>query len=391
MKIADVAEFYSEHGGGVRSYVHQKLKASARLGHETVIIAPGPVDREDYVEGGKIVWVKAPRLALDPRYHIFTSGAGVRAALERERPDIVEGSSPWRGGWIAGTWNGDAAKVLVMHADPVAVYPHTLLDRFVSRPRIDSLFGWFWRYLRRLNGHFDATVVAGDWLATRFSKLGLARLEVVPFGVEHHLFRSSAYDSAVRREMLTACGLDEAGRLLLAVGRHHPEKRLTTLMDAVTLANKTQPVGLFLIGDGPIRTLIERAARKNPHVHIAGQVKDRARVATMMASADGLLHGSGSETFGLAVAEALSAGCPIIVPNAGGAADFADDSYAQVYRLGDATDAAAAITRLLARDRKQLSSAALRAAAKIGDADSHFERLFDLYGRLLLARRNRAS
>ena len=71
MKVADIAEFYSEHGGGVRSYVHQKLAASARLGHETVVIAPGPADREDRVSGGKIVWVKAPRLALDPRYHIL--------------------------------------------------------------------------------------------------------------------------------------------------------------------------------------------------------------------------------------------------------------------------------------------------------------------------------
>lgn len=391
MKIADVAEFYSAHGGGVRSYVHQKLAASARLGHETVIIAPGPADREERVEGGKIVWVKAPRLVLDPRYHIFTGGAGVRAVLERERPDIVEGSSPWRGGWIAGTWTGDAAKVLVMHADPVAVYPHTLLDRFVSRARIDSLFGWFWRYLRKLNGHFDATVVAGEWLATRFSRLGLTRLEVVPFGIEHQMFTASACDSAVRREMLTACGLSETAQILLAVGRHHPEKRLTTLMEAVTLVNKSQPVGLYLIGDGPIRPLIERAARRNAHIHIAGQIKDRPRVAAMMASADGLLHGSGSETFGLAVAEALSAGCPIIVPDAGGAADFADLSYAETYRLGDSEEAAAAITRLLARDRPQLSSAALRAAAAIGAADSHFDRLFDLYSRLLLARRNRAG
>ena len=41
MKVADVSEFYSEQGGGVRTYVLQKLAASARLGHETVIIAPG--------------------------------------------------------------------------------------------------------------------------------------------------------------------------------------------------------------------------------------------------------------------------------------------------------------------------------------------------------------
>ena len=101
MKIADISEFYSERGGGVRTYVQQKLAASARLGHETLIIAPGPETREDKVVGGRIIWVKAPVLAVDPRYHIFVGLEGVRAVLEREKPDIVEGSSPWRGGWAA--------------------------------------------------------------------------------------------------------------------------------------------------------------------------------------------------------------------------------------------------------------------------------------------------
>ena len=42
MKVVDVAEFYADKGGGVRTYIHQKLEAGARLGHEVVVIAPGP-------------------------------------------------------------------------------------------------------------------------------------------------------------------------------------------------------------------------------------------------------------------------------------------------------------------------------------------------------------
>lgn len=387
MKIADVAEFYSEQGGGVRAYVRQKLAASARLGHDTVVVAPGPHDAEEKVAGGKIVWVKAPRLAVDPRYHIFTRGDGVRAVLDREQPDLVEGSSPWRGGWIAGTWTGKAVRVLVMHADPVAVYPHTLFDRFLSRPRIDALFGWFWRYLRCLNGHFDATVVAGEWLARRFSGAGLRRLEVVPFGVERGVFSPRTRSTAVRGEMLSSCGLKAGDKVLLAVGRHHPEKRLATLIESVRLANRTRRVGLYMIGDGPIRGLIERLANRNTHVHVAGRVDDSGRVAALMASADGLLHGSGSETFGLAVAEAMSCGCPIIVPDTGGAVDFADPTCAEVYPLGDAAAAADAILKLLGRDGAALSRAVQAAASRIEGADAHFDRLFGLYERLVIGRR----
>src|SRR5262245_8268794 len=46
VKIVDVNEFYAEQGGGVRRYVDAKLAAGARLGHEVVVIAPGPRDGE---------------------------------------------------------------------------------------------------------------------------------------------------------------------------------------------------------------------------------------------------------------------------------------------------------------------------------------------------------
>jgi len=394
MKIADVSEFYSEHGGGVRTYVHQKLAASARLGHETVIIAPGKEDREEPHPGGKILWVKAPVLAVDPRYHIFTRGDGIFAALDREAPDVVEGSSPWRGGWVAGRWPGNAVKALVMHADPVAVYAHTFLGRIMSRDRIDGLFGWFWRYLRKLNAPYDVTVVAGEWLAQRFEGFGLKGLMTVPFGIDRTLFHDGLRDEALRARLLAACGLGPEARLLVSVGRHHPEKRLPTLIEAVGIANRSsrQAIGLYLVGDGLARARVERAAARVPQVHVAGLVGDRAEVARIMASADALIHGSGCETFGLAVAEALCCGAPLIVPNAGGARDFAAPAYAEVYPLGDAAGAANAITRLLSRDRQILSQAALRAAeSRIGTADAHFDRLFSLYETLVRERKPRGT
>lgn len=384
MKIADITEFYSEHGGGVRTYVTQKLEASARFGHETVIVAPGPADREEVRPGGKIVWVRAPVLPVDRRYHIFTHARAVWDVLDREQPDVVEGSSPWRGGWIAAGWRGKATKILVMHADPVAVYPHTLLGRVMNEAQIDRLFGWFWSYLRRLNMGFHATVVAGDWLARRFAGFGLQGLAVVPFGVDRAVFTPAARDPAVRAEMLKACGLD-SGKVLLAVGRHHPEKRLGVLIDAAAQAGRMLPTGLFIIGDGPTRALVERHAARHAHIHIAGQVNDRRKVAAYMASADGFLHGSASETYGLAVAEALCCGTPIVVPTTGGAGDFADGACGESYRAGDVAAAAGAAVRLLTRDRDTLSRAALDLAQqRIGHAETHFERLFGLYEDLRL-------
>ena len=122
MKIADVSEFYSPTGGGVRSYVHQKLEAAAAHGHELTIVAPGGETHMQEVAGGRIAWVKCPQLPLDKNYRMLWSAQPVWRVLDDVAPDMVEGSSPWRGGWIAGNWPGRASKVLFMHADPVTVY-----------------------------------------------------------------------------------------------------------------------------------------------------------------------------------------------------------------------------------------------------------------------------
>ena len=50
MRIVDVCAFYTPHGGGVRTYVEQKLAVGPKLGHEIIILAPG--DRDEVIERG---------------------------------------------------------------------------------------------------------------------------------------------------------------------------------------------------------------------------------------------------------------------------------------------------------------------------------------------------
>jgi alpha-1,6-mannosyltransferase len=384
VKIADISEFYSPTGGGVRNYVDQKFKAAARHHHTLTVIAPGKKNGIERREGGKLVWVETPQLPFDRNYRMFWRAKEVWRLLDEEAPDLVEGSSPWRGGWIVARWQSSAAKMLFMHADPVAVYPQTLLSGLLSPRRIDKLFGWYWSYLRRLSASFDGCVVAGLWLAARFAQHGLRNLHVVPFGVETKWFGSGLRDLALRKTMLEACGLGPDAALLVNVGRHHPEKRVGMAIDAVTEAQQSRPVGLYVIGDGFIHASVQAKAAQASHVHIAGWLDDRAALARMIASADALLHCSSAETFGFAVAEALCCGTPVIVPDAGGAGELAAMDYAETYPPGDANLAAEAVLRLLQRDRAALSSAALDAGQRrIGDIESHFDKLFAVYAQIV--------
>ncbi|MDD9944769.1 MAG: glycosyltransferase [Myxococcales bacterium] len=380
MKIVDVAEFYAERGGGVRTYIDQKLAAAARAEHEVVVIAPGPEEKEEQREGGRIVWIKSWPLPVDPRYYMLLDERAVHAALNRELPDVVEGSSPWTGGWMVARWPGRATKSLIFHQDPVAVYPQTLLGRRFGYARVDALFKPFWTYLARLSAHYDLTVTSGQWLADRLASFGVQAPVAVPFGIDKSAFSPSLADPEVKASWLVRCGAPPEAQLLVAVSRHHPEKRLLTLLSAFERARQEQPLALVLFGDGPLRKLVERRARTIPGVHVAGFSRDRPHLAATLASADALLHGSAAETFGLVVAEAVCSGTPVIVPNRGGACELARPSFAELYEPGDAVGCAEAIARLTARDRSVLRAACLEQGCQhIFDVPSHFEALFRTY------------
>jgi alpha-1,6-mannosyltransferase len=390
MKLVDVAEFYSDLGGGVRTYMLEKLAAGARMGIETVIVAPGATDREEQRNGGRIVWIKSPKIPLDGRYHIFTNSDAIRSVLNSERPDVVEASSPWVGAWAVGGWDGPALKSLFLHGDPVSAYPHALLDGLLGHAGVDSMFGWFWAYLRKLSGLFDTSVANGTWLADRLSGFGLRRPSPIPFGIDRTQFSPSLRDPSVRKLMLQACGIDDdQAPLLISISRHHPEKHVGTLIDGFRRARREREMGLFLIGDGPLRRWVDFKARRVPRVHVAGMISDRRLLAACLASADGMLHGCGTETYGLVVAEALCSGLPVIVPNSGGALELTGPECAETYGTGDAAGCAQAILRLLDRPAGELHRAALEAASRVGTPDLHFEALFRHYAALVDQRQRR--
>ncbi len=382
VKIVDVSESYSERGGGVRTYVHHKLAAAARAGHEMVIVAPGYHDREDKVEGGRIVWVKGPRSPFDNRYGLFTRSRAIHEILDRENADVVEGSSPLGGGWAVSKWQGRAKKAFVFHTDPVAVWPETFLAPRFGFGRVDRWSRPIWSGLRRLASGYDATVVSGGWLGERLAERGIEGARVVPFGIDKQGFSPAHRDEAVRARMLADCGLPASADLLVSVSRLDPEKRVPTMLDGFRQASRQRPMGLVLFGRGAMERSIKRQIARTPGVHLAGYVGSREAMATAMASADALLHGSAAETYGLVVAEAVCSGVPVIVPDRGGAGALAGPGYAETYAAGDAGSCSRATLRLLARDRGHLGMACAAAARRIGTMDGHFDRLFALYAEM---------
>lgn len=384
MKIIDVAELYSEKGGGIKTYIHQKLSAGHLLGHEIVIIAPGPEDEEMTKNAGRIIFIKSPLFPLDSNYYLFCKTARYHEILDREKPDVVESSSAWGGGLAVAKWKGKAVKSFLFHQDPVAYYPQTFLGNILGNHNVDRLFFWYWSYLRRLSASYDLTVVSGGWLAERLKRFNIKRPETVSFGVDKVLFSPSKKSEEIKQKLLLLCGVPPEAKLFICISRHSPEKHLGAVIKGFSMAAKNNSLGLVIFGDGPLRNWVGKWAKQGKNVYLAGFTSKREEIASALASADYLLHGCAAETYGLVIAEAICSGLPVVVPSIGGAADLAKPEYSELYAAGNIKSCAEAIERLLLRDRKSMAEAALKAAEKnIGTAEDHFKTLFALYEKLV--------
>lgn len=389
MKVLDVAEFYADQGGGVKTYINQKLRAGREAGVDVVVVAPGPEDKEERREGGRVLWVKSRPMPFDPRYYLLINEKKVHALLDAERPEVVEGSSVWTGGVFVKRWKGDALRALIFHQDPIAVYAETLLDKHIPRERVNQLCAPFWGYLRSIARGYDLTVTSGQWLADKLDGFGIQNPRAVPFGIDRSRFSPEHASAERRAKMLAACGAPPNAKLLMTVSRFHPEKRLGVLLQAFDKVRKEQPLALVVYGQGPTEKRVRALAAKIPGVHIAGYTSEPNELAEAYASADALLHGSSAETYGLVVAEALCSGTPLIVPSIGGAADLADPAWAESYEPGDVEGAAQAIRALLARDEATLRAGAITGASGIATMNEHFEGLFALYAQASADKRAR--
>jgi len=279
-------------------------------------------------------------------------------------------------------------RTFVWHADFIDTYLRTALERRISPDTATLALAPLWAAVRAIADRCDATFVAGRWMAEKLRAHGVPRVQHLPFGVERNLFVPEARSEAVRRALLGPGR--ERWALLVGVGRFAIEKRWDVVLDAFAMLRERREAALVLFGDGPERGALEARARGRDDVVFPGFERDRAKLASALASADALVHGCPFETFGFAVAEAMSAGLPVVVPNAGGASELADGASAERYAALDPRACANAVERVLERDRAELSRAAVRAASGLLTVREQFERTFEAYGELLEKRTRQA-
>jgi len=297
--------------------------------------------------------------------------------------DIVHSQSPFFLGLMARR----IARSLNI---PHVATNHTLYTEYAHYLPLPTVAATRWlliRWMRRFYNTCDH-VLAPSELTRRVlteSYQVQSPITVVPTGIPE-----PPYVLARPAEVKQELGLPPDACILLYVGRLAPEKNLDLLLRAFAeIAACTNDTYLVLAGSGKSRAGLESRARAlgiHRRMRFTGFL-GRTKLDPLYQASDVFLFPSKTETQGLAVGEALAAGLPSVVVNAGGAPASVRDEVDGFLVADDPAPMARAALRLLSdpalRQRmadQARQGAAARTPEKVG------ARMIAIYEALIAAR-----
>jgi glycosyltransferase involved in cell wall biosynthesis len=132
-------------------------------------------------------------------------------------------------------------------------------------------------------------------------------------------------------------GADDQSFVFGSVGRLVPEKGMDALICAFRRAfpHGGEPVRLVIVGDGPQRDGLRALASADPRIALAGA---QYHVAPFYRAFDAYVSAARFEPFGIAILEAMAAGCPLVLTRSQGPCEFVADPRTRW--IDEASDAA---------------------------------------------------
>lgn len=153
--------------------------------------------------------------------------------------------------------------------------------------------------------------------------------------------KTTTIHNPVTMQMLAPTGIGSRSApdfTFVAVSLLRAEKRIDLLLKAFSrLVKEGQPARLKLAGDGPLRSSLERLARR---LNLGDRIKflgylNREQVAGEQQQSDCLVLPSDVETFGVVLVEAMGAGKPVIATRCGGPEDIVTEETGLLVPVND--------------------------------------------------------
>lgn len=364
-------------GDGVGSFMEPIAKGVAARGHEVHLVAPWhPAIRRPREDDGVVFHFF--HYVPVASWNVFGYAEGMRADTRLRRATWAVAPLALTAGWFKAWRVANKRRATVVHGHWVVPGGTMAALAAGSRPCVISLHGsdvhvaeqsaWAQRAARLTFRRAAWITACSADLAQRALALGadVARLEVLPYGIDTARFAPDAADRAVVRREL---GLGDAP-FVFAAGRLVRKKGFEYLIDAVARLLPNRPaLRLAIAGDGDLGAeLAARAATVAPAVVLLGN-RPQDEVGRLAAAADVVavpsVHDEAGNVDGLpnVALEALATATPVVATTAGGLPQVIEDGVTgRLVPERDAGALAAAIGELLAdRERARALGAAARA------------------------------
>ncbi|MEO6578954.1 MAG: glycosyltransferase [Candidatus Limnocylindria bacterium] len=331
MRIALFAESSLPYVSGVTVSVDALARGLGARGHHVMLVAPRPSGEGSVISVGSPG--PAPRMAWAPSYGLPAIAPhgyrmpwpnpmsdAVRSARDFH-PDVVHAHSPFVSGVMAlRLARAVRAPLLFTHHTRFDDYSHYLGPlSMVGRTATNAWLRAYWR---------SCTAViapSADLAASIRARIGprAPAVHVIPTGVDVAAIRDLA-----REDPRVSARWPDDSVVLVSLGRVAPEKSPELLIDTVARATHAAPVlRIVVIGGGPSLVPIMRraaAAGLGDRIRFTGSLP-RPRALAALAGGDLFAFTSRSETQGIVLAEALTAGLPAIAVDGPGVRDSIRD------------------------------------------------------------------
>jgi phosphatidyl-myo-inositol dimannoside synthase len=348
-RVAWITNDLPPHSGGIQQFVASLLARTADP--TTLVLGPAaPPGREDaaraFDAAGPWHTSRAPGRLLPSR----AAARWLEQRLNAHRPDVVVIASLWPLGLLARRLRRATGVPLlgITHGAEagLAAGPARGLLRAVARD-VDLV-----------------TVISDHTSAAVGGALRGARIERLSPGVDPDRFaRGPQRDAA--QALRQRWGVPEGATVVGCIARLVPRKGQDLLLHVwPEVVARHRDARLVIVGEGPLRARLARAAARTVGAHVVGAVTWEELPAAYAAldvfamPVRTRLAGFDVEGLGISFLEAQAAGLPVIVGRSGGAPETLRD--ARVGTVVDGRDAAAVIAAL----DHWLTDADARAAAR---------------------------
>lgn len=310
MRIALFTEVFTPKIDGIVTRLRYTVKELTELGHEVLVIAPGPGP----TTYGSVRVLRTPSTPFShyPGINIGIPTPAIAASVTAFRPDIVHAVNP-----IAlGAWAVAYARSKKL---PLLCSYHTNVPAYTEDFGLPQLRKSAESWIRSLHNRADVNLCPSAPLVEEARRGGMERVRLWPKAVDTELFSPSRASSAMR-EKLT--GGHPASPLILSVGRLSHEKNLATLRPVL---DQLPNARLAFVGAGPAEEELRSLFGHTPTV-FTGPMSG-TELASAFASADVFAFPSLTDTLGNVAFEAMASGLPVVGAPAGGIPDIVSHGH----------------------------------------------------------------